>query len=150
MKAKLSRCRFLAVLCLVAALLCSVGFAAVFAAPPADWEGKDLISASSEYDENGWLKSSGWAADGGDFSVYNFGVSTQYQLINNTPIDLTKPFRFRMYFNGSGNVGGINLVPELKMYEGTDFTDVKENENYKGTDMRNHGSLFPFSVMACL
>ena len=145
MKAKLSRCRFLAVLCLVAALLCSVGFAAVFAAPPADWEGKDLISASSEYDENGWLKSSGWAADGGDFSVYNFGVSTQYQLINNTPIDLTKPFRFSMYFNGSGNVGGINLVPELKMYKGTDFTDVKENENYKGTDMRNHGSLFPFS-----
>ena len=145
MKAKLSRCRFLAVLCLVAALLCSVGFAAVFAAPPADWEGEDLITSSSQYDENGWLKTNGWTADGGDFSVYNFGVSTQYQLINNTPIDLTKPFRFSMYFNGSGNVGGINLVPELKMYKGTDFTDVKENENYKGTDMRNHGSLFPFS-----
>lgn len=145
MKAKLSRCRFLAVLCLVAALLCSVGFAAVFAAPPADWEGKDLISASSEYDANGWLKTNGWTADGGGFSVYNFGVSTQFQLINNTPIDLTKPFRFSMYFNGSGNVGGINLVPELKMYKGTDFTDVKENEDYKGTDMRNHGSLFPFS-----
>lgn len=145
MKAKLSRCRLLAVLCLVAALLCSVGFAAVFAAPPADWEGEDLITSSSQYDENGWLKTNGWTADGGDFSVYNFGVSTQYQLINNTPIDLTKPFRFSMYFNGSGNVGGINLVPELKMYKGTDFTDVKENENYKGTDMRNHGSLFPFS-----
>lgn len=123
------------------------GLAAAFAAPPADWDETkvNLITAESTYDENGWLKTEGWAADGGSLSVYHFGVSTQYQMINQTPIDLTKPFQFSFYINGSGNVGGINLVSELVMYKGTDFTDVKENENFNGTDMRNHGSLFPFS-----
>ena len=147
MKAKLSRSRLLALICLSVVFLCSAGLAAAFAAPPADWDETkvNLITAESTYDENGWLKTEGWAADGGSLSVYHFGVSTQYQMINQTPIDLTKPFQFSFYINGSGNVGGINLVSELVMYKGTDFTDVKENENFNGTDMRNHGSLFPFS-----
>lgn len=145
MKATIIRNRLAAIVCIALLFLGSMVFSVVLAAPPADWQGENMLTSESEYDANGWLVTEGWTADGGGFSVYNFGVSTQFQLINSTKIDLTKPFRFQMYFNGSGNVGGINLVPELEMFKGTDFTDVKENENYKGTDMRNHGSLFPFA-----